>query len=65
MIVIPIIPVIPGISIYNRWHWWLDNHVKDGKKELNFDEYSNRRPRFQYHKMEEIIELVKEGRNAS
>ena len=27
--------------------WWLNDHVIDGKKELNFDEYINRRPRFQ------------------
>jgi len=41
--------------------WWLDNHVKDGIKELNFDEYINKRPRFQYRRMEQTIELVKEG----
>ena len=26
-----------------------------------FDEYTNKRPRYQYHKMEEVIEQVKEG----
>jgi|SRR3990170_1161249 len=41
--------------------WWMNQHVKDGKKELNFDEYTNKNLRFQYHKMEEIIEMVKEG----
>lgn len=41
--------------------WWMNNHVNDGKKELNFDEYTNRNLRFQYHKMEEIAEMVKEG----
>ena len=41
--------------------WWLDDHVKDGKKELNFSEYTNKRPRYMYHKMEEVIEQVKEG----
>jgi hypothetical protein len=40
--------------------WWLNGHVKDGKRELNFDEYINRRPRFQYRRMEQTIELVKE-----
>ncbi len=39
--------------------WWLANHVKDGKKELNFDEYTTRRPRFQYRRMEQTIDLVK------
>ena len=41
--------------------WWLANHVKDGKKELNFDEYINKRPRFQYRRMEQTIDLVKKG----
>lgn len=41
--------------------WWIADHVKDGKGELNFDEYINKRPRFQYHKMEEMIDQVKEG----
>ena len=39
--------------------WWLADHVKDGKKELNFDEYTTRRPRFQYRRMEQTIDLVK------
>ena len=42
-------------------HWWMDNHISEGKKELNFDEYKNRNLRFQYHKMEEIAEQVKDG----
>lgn len=41
--------------------WWLNNHVIDGKKELNFDEYINKRPRFQYRRMEQTIDLVKKG----
>ena len=39
----------------------MENHIKDGKKELNFDDYKNRSLRFQYHKMEEIAEQVNEG----
>ena len=39
--------------------WWLAGHVNDGKKELNFDEYTNKRPRFQYRRMEQSIDLVK------
>lgn len=41
--------------------WWLTDHVNDGKKELNLDEYSNRSLRYQYHKLEEIAEQVKNG----
>jgi len=39
----------------------INNHIVDGKKELNFSEYTNKRLRFQYHKMEEVIDQVKEG----
>ena len=41
-------------------HWWLNGHIKDAKKGVNFDEYTNRPLRFQYHKMEEVAEQVKE-----
>jgi hypothetical protein len=40
--------------------WWMDKHVRDGKKHFNLDEYTNRSLRYQYHKMEETIEMVKE-----
>jgi hypothetical protein len=40
---------------------WMNNHVVEGKKGLNFSEYTNKRLRYQYHKMEEVIEQVKEG----
>ena len=41
--------------------WWLADHVNDGKRELNFDDYTNKRLRYQYHKMEEMIDQVKKG----
>jgi hypothetical protein len=40
--------------------WWLNDHIKDGKKHLNFSEYASYSLRRQYHKMEEVIEMVKE-----
>lgn len=41
-------------------HWWLNKHIVNGKKHLNYDEYTNRPLRYQYHKMEETVEMVKE-----
>lgn len=38
--------------------WWLDSHVKDGKKHLNFSEFTNRPIAIQNHKWEETIEMV-------
>lgn len=42
-------------------HWWMNKHTRNGKKGINFDEYTNRPLRYQYHKMEELIDQVKEG----
>ena len=42
-------------------HWWMNDHIMEGKRELNFDDYKDRSLRFQYHKMEEIVKQVKEG----
>jgi hypothetical protein len=41
--------------------WWLADHVKEGKGELNFDEFLNYSQKKAHHKMEEVIEMVKEG----
>ena len=43
-------------------HWWLNKHIMTGKKKINFDEYINKSLRYQYHKMEETIEMVKDGK---
>jgi len=41
--------------------WWLADHIKDAKKELNFSEFAAYNQRRQYRKMEEVIDEVKEG----
>jgi len=41
--------------------WWLNDHIKDGKKDLNFNEFASYSIRRQYKKLEEINELVKEN----
>ena len=41
--------------------WWLNNNVVDGKKDLNFSEFTKYRIRKQYRKLEEINDLVKEN----
>lgn len=40
--------------------WWMADHVNDGKRELNFSEFTKRKLAVQNHKLEEIIETVKE-----
>jgi hypothetical protein len=40
---------------------WMADHVKDGKDELNFNEFATYKKKRQAHKMEEVVEMVEEG----
>ncbi|MFN8428837.1 MAG: heme-binding domain-containing protein [Spirosomataceae bacterium] len=40
--------------------WWLDHHVTDGKRHLNFSEYTRLPIAVQNHKFEEVIESQEE-----
>lgn len=51
----------PWYSQIQPVHWWMNHHVREGKEQLNFDEYSNRTLRYQYHVMEEITDEIEEG----
>lgn len=51
----------PWYATIQPLHWWLDKHIVDGKKHVNYDEYTNKSAWYQMHKMEETIEMVKEG----
>jgi hypothetical protein len=53
--------VYPWYSNIQPVGWWLQNHVNEGKKELDFSEFSKYPPKRQHHKMEEVIEQVKDG----
>ena len=41
--------------------WWLDNHINEGKRELNLNNFSSYRIAKQYHKLEKIAKEVNEG----
>lgn len=41
--------------------WWLAKHIKDGKKHLNFSEFSSYPTKKQLKKLEEIKESQEEG----
>lgn len=51
----------PWYSRLQPVDWWMNNHVVDGKRHLNLDEYTHKNLRYQYHKLEEIAEQVKDG----
>lgn len=40
--------------------WWIGNHVKDGKRHLNFDEFGSYRIGKQYKKLDECMDELKE-----
>lgn len=41
--------------------WWLNDHIEEGKEELNFSEFASYTPARQYHKLEEIKKQIDEG----
>ena len=41
--------------------WWLQHHVNEGKAELDFSKFSTYSPKRQHHKLEEVIEQVKDN----
>ena len=41
--------------------WWLNNHVRDGKRHLDFSEFTGYSVARQYKKLEETIDEVKHG----
>jgi len=41
--------------------WYLANHVRDGKRHINFDEFMTYNARRMDHKMKEMIESQEEG----
>ena len=51
--------VYPWYAEIQPVRWWLDGHITDGKRGLNFDEYLSYPIRKQYKRMEDINELVK------
>lgn len=53
--------VYPWYSNIQPVAWWLQNHVNEGKRELNFNEFLTYPAKKQDHKLEELMETVKEG----
>jgi len=41
--------------------WWLNNHITDGKRELNFSEFNTYTTKRKNKKLEEIAEQVEKG----
>jgi hypothetical protein len=51
----------PWYSKIQPVSWWLADHIEDGKKHFNFDEFTSYSIRRQYRKLEEINEEIEAG----
>ena len=41
--------------------WWMNHHIEEAKEKLNFDEFAAYSLRRQYHKLEEVEEMINEN----
>jgi hypothetical protein len=41
--------------------WWIQNHINDGKRHLNFSTLASKPTWLQFHKMEEVQEQIEKG----
>lgn len=41
--------------------WWLDGHIQDGKRHLNYSSFTTRPLAIQFHKFEETVEVLEEN----
>ena len=42
-------------------NYWLNGHINHGKKHLNFSNWSSYSPKQKAHKLDELVEEIKEG----
>lgn len=52
--------VYPWYSNIQPIAWWLEEHIEDGKRHLNFSTFTQLPLARQFHKFEEIVEEVRE-----
>jgi len=41
--------------------WWLNSHIQEARRELNFSEFAGYQPRRQFIKLEQIVEQVSDN----
>lgn len=51
----------PGYNKIQPVNWWLSNHVNEGKRKLNFDEFNAYSTKKKLHKLDEVIENIKDN----
>ena len=53
--------IYPWYASVQPLAWWINDHVKDAKKHLNFNEFASYSIARQYKKLEECIDEIREG----
>ena len=53
--------IYPWYSNIQPVAWWLQDHIEEGRKELNFSTFSTYEPKRQAHKLEEAAEQIEKG----
>lgn len=51
----------PWYSNIQPLGWWLNDHIVDGKKHFNLDNFMNYRAALKLHKLEELDEVIESG----
>lgn len=51
----------PWYSYLQPTRWWMENHINEGKKDLNFSEFGNYAVRKQQSKLKSIVKQIKSG----
>jgi len=54
--------VYPWYSKIQPVDWWLNNHIVDGKRHLNLDSLAAKPTWLRFHKMEEIVKELEDGK---
>ena len=52
--------VYPWYSNVQPLAWWINDHVKEGKEEFNYSEFTTYSPKRARHKLEEVGEQINE-----
>jgi hypothetical protein len=53
--------VYPWYSNVSPFSWFLDNHIRDGRRELNISEWNTYEKRKKIRKLDEICQQVEDG----
>ncbi len=51
----------PWYSQITPVSWWLQDHIKEGREEMNVSEFGTYSPKKAAHKMEEVCEMIEKG----